>query len=322
MTAPSGIVTLSDLIDQSREESDMQNSKFVTDLAFATYINNSYKELYDILIGAYGNDYSVANRATFITNGNQDLYPLPDGILPFADDNGNIAPAAPFYKLLGLDYQLSPNNPQGYVTLKTFPFSERNRFAVPNFASFWGFTNLRYRLSGNNLWLTPIPAAGQPLRIYYIPRPINLVSQIVGSSIISTNDITTADVLTPQVGMQIFGPAIPAGTTITAVGTTTITVSNPVQATNNNVVFKMFDYTTTVDGVSGWEEFIVVDAAMKAMGKEESDMQPLMVRKAALLQRIQDIAENRDPGSAAKTADVMTDIWNNGDGSNGFGGMY
>lgn len=322
MTAPAGIVTLSDLIDQSREESDMQHSQFVTDLAFATFISNSYKELYNLLVGAYGNDYYVAKRAQFITNGNQDLYPLPDGILPFTDETGTLAPAAPFYKLLGVDYQLSANNPQGYISLKTFPFSERNRFAVPNFASFWGFTNLRYRISGNNLWLTPIPANGQPIRLFYIPRPINLVSQLVGASTINTNTITVTDVLTPQVGMYIFGPAIQPNTTITAVGTTTITISLPAQATNANVVFKMFDYTTQVDGISGFEEYVVVDAAIKAKGKEESGVEELMVRKAALLKQIEDIAENRDPGSAAKTADVMTDIWNNGDGSNGFGGMY
>lgn len=316
-----GLVTLSDLIDQSREESDMQNNNFVTDLAFATYISNSYKELYDILIGAYGDNYYVARRATFLTANNSDVYPLPDGILTFQDENQNPFIADPFYKLLGLDYQLSQNNPQGYVTLRPFPLGDRNRFSIPNFASFWGFTNLRYNLFGGNLLLTPIPQNGQPIRIIYIPRPINLVSQIVASSTISTNTLTTLDVLTPQVGMYIFGPGIQPNTTITAVGVSTITISNTAQSSNSNSVYKMFDYTTEVDGISGWEEYVVIDAAMKAMGKEESDIAPLMARKTAMLQRVQSIAENRDPGSPGKTVDVSSgSSWDDGGGNNGFSG--
>lgn len=319
-----GIVTLSDLIDQTRQESDQVNSKFVTDLEVATYLNNSYKELYDILVGAYGEDFYVARRATFLTNQNLDLYPLPDGIITFLDETNTSYIAAPFYKLLGVDYQLNSNNPQGYVTLKTFSFSERNRFAVPNFASFWGFTNLRYRLSGNNLWFTPIPQSGQPIRLWYIPRPVNLVSQIVATSTLGSDTIVTSDVLTPQVGMQFFGPGIPENTTIISIGGGTVQLSTTAQSSVTNGVFKMFSYATTVDGISGYEEYPVVDSAIKIMGKEESDLTPLMARKDALKKRIEDIAPARDPGTAARTADVSSmNLWDgNGNGSDGYGGGY
>jgi len=319
-----GIVTLSDLIDQTRQESDQVNSQFVTDLEVATYLSNSYKELYDMLVGAYGEDFYVARRASFLTVAQQDLYSLPDGVLTFTDENNNPFIAAPFYKLLGVDYQLNQMNPQGYVTLKSFPFSERNRFAVPNFASFWGFTNLRYRISGNNLYFTPIPQSGQPIRLWYIPRPVNLVSQIIATSTINSVTISVTDILTPQVGMQFFGPGVPDNTTITAVGSTTITLSNPMLSGTVNGVFKMFSYATQIDGISGWEEYPVVDAALKIMGKEESDVSNLTLRKEALKKRIQDIAANRDPGTAARTADVSaTSNWDNGgEGNNGFGGGY
>lgn len=319
-----GLVYLSDLIDQVRNESDQNNSQFVTDLEIATYLNNSWKELYDMLIGAYGEDISVARRASFMTQNNQDLYPLPDGILTFMNSYQNVTfVAPPFYKLLGLDYNLNPVNPQGYITLKSFPFAERNRFSTPNFASFWGFVNIRYRLSGNNLYFTPIPQNGQIMRIWYIPRPIDLVSKITGTSTIGSITINVTDILTPQVGMQFFGPGVPPNTTITAVGSTTITLSNPVLAGTTNGVFKMFAYTTQVDGISGWEEYAIVDAAMKVMGKEESGTEALMARKLALKKRIEDIAANRDPGTAARTADVSSgNIWDDqGDGgTSGFGG--
>ena len=86
----------------------------------------------------------------------------------------------------------------------------------------------------------------------------------------------------------------------------------------------MFSYTQTVDGISGWEEFIVIDGAGKIMAKEESDVTVLGVRKDAMKKRIEDIAANRDPGSAAKTADVATgNLWDGGgEGNNGFGGGW
>jgi hypothetical protein len=65
--------------------------------------------------------------------------------------------------------------------------------------------------------------------------------------------------------------------------------------------------TDVVDGVSGWEEYIKVDAAIKALAKEESDTTQLERAKAALLQRIESAAENRDAGSPSTVADVRGD---------------
>lgn len=48
------------------------------------------------------------------------------------------------------------------------------------------------------------------------------------------------------------------------------------------------------DGLSGWLEYVVVDVAIKALAKEESDTSVMMARKAGLIQRIEAAAENRD----------------------------
>lgn len=60
----------------------------------------------------------------------------------------------------------------------------------------------------------------------------------------------------------------------------------------------------TVDGVNGWEEYIIWDAAIKALSKEESDTSVPMAEKQALVARIQAEAENRDAGSPARVVDV------------------
>jgi len=74
-----------------------------------------------------------------------------------------------------------------------------------------------------------------------------------------------------------------------------------------------------VDGVSGWEEYIVVDAAIKAMQKEESDISALMAQKAALIARIEAAAENRDAGSPATVSDSRGADYEWPPGASGFG---
>lgn len=58
-----------------------------------------------------------------------------------------------------------------------------------------------------------------------------------------------------------------------------------------------------IDGVNGWEEFVVVDCVIKALQKEESDPSVAMAQKMALVQRIEAEAANRDAGMPATVSD-------------------
>lgn len=80
--------------------------------------------------------------------------------------------------------------------------------------------------------------------------------------------------------------------------------------------------TDILDGVSGWSEYVVVDAAIKALEKEESDTQALMLQKQALLQRIEASSINRDTGAPQTISDTRANgRWGHGSGPNGGGGM-
>lgn len=59
-----------------------------------------------------------------------------------------------------------------------------------------------------------------------------------------------------------------------------------------------------IDGVSGWEEYVVLDCIIKAKLKEESDCSTEVALRDAMKLRIQGISENRDAGSPATVADV------------------
>lgn len=223
-------MSLAALRTATRQRADMVNSQFITDAELNSYINQSYFELYDLLVSKYGDNYYVAPPFIINTDGTNYLYNLPT--------------SPQLYKLLGVDLALS-NQQDSYVTIRPFEFIDRNRYAVPNFQSFYGLTNLRYRLNGNQIWFTPIPAANQRIRLWYIPRMTQLVLD-----------------------------------------------------------------TDVVDGVSGWTEYIIVDAAIKAMQKEESDVSALMAQKQMLIKRIDAMAESRDAGSPAKVSDnLYADFW-------------
>lgn len=217
-----GQTTLGNLRLLAQQETDKTNSLFITNQEWNSYLSNSYKELYDILIQKFGDDYEVATPYTYTTDGATQLYPLPSD----------------FYKLLGVEVALNPSDPNSWVTLRKFEFIQRNLWNYPNVYTFYGITNLRYRLNGTNLFIVPIPSGQQTLRIWYAPLPNQLLLD-----------------------------------------------------------------TQIIVGFAGYEEYVVVDAAIKALGKEESDTALLERRKERLLKRIEEAAENRDIGEPETVSD-------------------
>ncbi len=77
------------------------------------------------------------------------------------------------------------------------------------------------------------------------------------------------------------------------------------------------DTDTTDIGISGWIEYVIVKAAYYALTKEESDTQGLVLQLAALQERIQTTAVNRDAGKPERISDSRARSGFNG---TGFGG--
>lgn len=228
-------MTLGELMLAVRQRADMVpngyaaaltgSGFFVTEPELISYINQSLFELYDLLISCYGANYYVkAPPASIATDGVNEQFALP----------------ADFYKLLGVDLLLT-SAPDARVALRAFEFKDRNRYTAPNSQAFYGRTNLRYRLNGASLWLTPLPSGGQTLQVWYVPR------------------------LTPLAALS-----------------------------------------DTTDGISGWTEYVITDAAIKCLQKEESDVSVPMAQKAALVQRIQAMADSRDVGSPHCVSDALS----------------
>lgn len=62
--------------------------------------------------------------------------------------------------------------------------------------------------------------------------------------------------------------------------------------------------TDTIDGRSGWEEWVVVDAAIKLLTIEESDTSGLEREAQRVWARIMGVVENRDAGQGKRITDV------------------
>lgn len=61
------------------------------------------------------------------------------------------------------------------------------------------------------------------------------------------------------------------------------------------------------DDINGFAEYVIVDAAIKMLNKEESDVSVLMAQKEALKQRITSMAQNRDANEPESVSDIYAE---------------
>lgn len=221
---------------------DMINTQFISLPEANSYISNSYKELYDILAQKFGDEYFSSSTYVFNTISGQQLYPLPND----------------FFKSTLVEITLNPSDPTAWVTLKRYNKIQQNLLNFPNVYTYWGFTNLRYRFTGNYIEIVPVTIGNQTIRIWYAPR--------------------------------------------------------------SNILMQDTDI---LDGISGWEDYVILDAARKMLLKQEQDTAELVNEKAAMIQRIEAAAENRDIAEPDTVSDSRRRNFGwggDGDGGAGYGG--
>lgn len=303
-----GQVSLGAVRIQAQQKAGMENSGFITTVEWNQMLSLSYKSLFDLLASTYGSDYFCGPPYTFVTSASSQLYALPDGSTTIDSVTG--LAAAPLYKLLGVEIQQSPTS---WITLKRFEFIDRNRYWLANTFNVLGVTNLRYKIVGNNLWLTTYPAAGYSVRLWYIPKPNNLQPVITVGATTSSTTVTCSDTSQLAVGMNVADYLVPSGTsavipsgaTIASItANTSFIISAAATASKTNLLAAAWSDQTTFDGIAGWDEYVSVDAAIKALLKEESDTSTLIAYRQDLVQRIIDNAPNRDSAEAPTVTDA------------------
>lgn len=228
------LVQLSDLRTAAKQranrEGDDDTLGFITKAEWNTYINASWRELYDLLVTRYQDQYAKAS-ASFAVTGATDTY------------SWTTLAVSDLYKALGVDMLVGQTN--YWQPLKRFNFAERGQGnpLSPLVAGVPGLYDLRYQLRGDGVvFMQPVPSA--TCRLWYIP---------VAPAMVADGD--------------------------------------------------------TIDDVNGYGEYVIVDAAMKALVKEDTDVSQLAALKGQLRERILTAASNRDAGGAETISDTSDYGW-------------
>jgi len=216
--------TLSDLRTRVRERADMVDSDFVTDSELTTYIQLSYRKLYNLVVTTFS-DWYVEDPVEFtISSGN--TYTLP----------------STFYKLVAVDFLLNGR----WIEVRRYTMTERNRQTSGAFRTF--HPSIMYRLMNNKLRFIPTDNALGTYRYWAVNKP-----------------------------------------------------SIPV------------DDADTIEGENGWDEFVVLDAAIKCLNKEESDVSVLLLEQNQIKEDILINANSYDEGGSERVQDIHADTYDSGD---------
>jgi hypothetical protein len=145
-------VNLLTLRDRAKQRANMENSSFVSDTEWNTYINYGISQLRDKLIAKNGNDYFATEQSISLVNGTE-AYALPSD----------------FYKILYVELLGDDGN---YYKMRRFEIAERNQFGSP---IGYYVQEIRYRLRANSIIFTPDnQIGGKTVRLTYVPTITNL----------------------------------------------------------------------------------------------------------------------------------------------------
>ena len=220
--------TRAELILAARQRADMETSLFVGASEAVDMLMQSWHELYDLLIEAYGEAYfEITNSVSVAANATGfDLTSLVTNTESFQ-----------FYKLSAVRLVIGDGEFQ-------LDREERRATRTVTARSWDWYFRPTYRIEGMFLRWLPPPASAVTVLVSWVPMPQELTSDL--------------DLLPQQ--------------------------------------------------AQPWEEYLIVDWAIKAMQKEESDVSMLMARKDQITERIRKMAP-RDIGTPAIISRV--------DGANG-----
>lgn len=361
-TPAQNTVALANLRQDVRSRADIENDPHVTDAELTRWINAGYAQLYDTLITTFGEDY-FQSTFTITTDGQSQNYPLPPD----------------FYKLLLCELQNSMGasvnaNVPNWITMQPFQLREKNKYNLINFATYFGYLNIRYRLVGSTLMFAPLPQGGQRVRIWYAPRLVpladtgtvalggvvagdtltvngvafqavaggptgnqflvgatdaatatNLAAAIAAANLPGVVSVVAGPTTSPIVEATPGGPAPPGSIVIQAqtdvpANVVTVTIYQAVVAwsatahmtlapgaqgaLSDGLTPPTYTWGDTLDAVSGWTDLVAIDAALKALTKQERDRTAVERDKADMLARLDRAAPNRnlaDPATVIET---------------------
>ena len=278
------LVSLTELRLLTRQRADQENSQFVNDTELTRYLNNSWGELYSLINENFNEDYFTTTSTVSMVSGT-DTYDLPSD----------------FYKMRGVDLVVTSTES---VPLKRYNWAQRTRNALTVYAR-----DYKYRVQKGSIVFSPVPSTTDSVKLYYIPSPKRLLSKDTtaitrGTSTMWTtgsHEFVVGDLIT---GQNFLATDYNVDQTVTAIGANTVTTdldsSGLADPTSYGSIESRFDF------YSGWDEYIIIDSAIKIMIKEEADATALLLQKNQIKERIITESQNRDAGEPEVVTDVVS----------------
>lgn len=280
-------VTLSALRTRAREESDQVNSEFVSDAEANRYINSAIAELMDLL--AAGDDQPWNQKVVFLyVPANRDAVYLP----------------CDFHSLIGAEFM----DGEKRVPMEPFTQFEKNRRRTVS----WKLASPpRYRLGvkqpDHTAW--PVATLAMGTAYLYYGQDYHTAIPIEGGNEASWRDCVAQNAVADDPYVEPQDPMVDDANN--AYYGRVLYFDRPdtnaryVRLTYIPVAPELSDDTDVFIAYTGWEEYVVVTAAIKMMSKEESDTTDLRVRKAEARERILSGAHQHDSASPKRATNRM-----------------
>lgn len=135
--------TLGNLIAAAKGRADMENSSFISESLWITFINKGLGDLYDLLVSNYGDDF-------FCKTGTP---------VDVASGAGEVALPSDFHKLVGIDqYYMGMWKP-----MKDFQFAERYLLEGSSCAP-------RYCIQADKVLIRPSSHSSLKIQMIYVPE--------------------------------------------------------------------------------------------------------------------------------------------------------
>lgn len=324
--------TVTELIADARARADREADDplngFVPDREVIRYVHKGAQKLWAMIVEAYGTDYYWTQYNATLQAGS------PNSIGSY------LTVPQDFFKLRGIDYKL--NNGLA-VPLKPFTNYERNKFRSNPVLVWWG-VEYRYKLEGSQIHFIPSAQGNVPITVFY--TPVCWFMGYGGASALSVSASAVSNVggiLQVNAPSHKFRSGQPMRWTLGTVGTPTPTLpvglrsdtdyyalvidaDNFQLCTDQGNSIGQGDVTpapiafagagagtNTVDcvfdGVNGFDEFIVLDAAINILSKEESDTTRLERERAKIENDLRMMAEDRDAAFPGQVQDSQQLYW-------------
>ena len=310
--------TLQQLIDGAKALADMENEgddAFVSATLWKSWINQGCKELQRIEVSSDPDSFFAT--VDFTMDGSSNIYTLPSD----------------FLAVRGLTLNPGQSNRQ---TIHKFQFGERDRASSVT-DMFGGYLpSRRYRvISRTQLLIEPKESSAGTYRLYYIPEPATLASEVTRTFDIETDDTAppsgdpdyiawglqnaalTSDDIGQTLTLDFDAPNDVFNGDCVIVGTPSSTLVYVTPVVSQAGFTNPAAGTATVHGqpantsneldvsLDRFAEYIMIVAAIKAVAKEEGDISELVERRNLMRQ---DIAENvnmdaNEPNTIVDTSD-------------------